>query len=36
MSEIILALIYVGITGFILDRMVAFVATSVTRGTAAN
>lgn len=35
-SEIILALIYVGITGFILDRIVATVATMVTRGTAAN
>jgi len=35
-SEIILALIYVGITGFLLDRVVAFVATLVTRGTAAN
>lgn len=35
-SEIILALIYVGITGFILDRIVAFIANSVTRGTAAN
>lgn len=35
-SEIILALIYVGITGFILDRIVAMVATMVTRGTAAN
>jgi nitrate/nitrite transport system permease protein len=35
-SEIILALIYVGITGFILDRIVASVATMVTRGTAAN
>ena len=35
-SEIILALIYVGIIGFILDRCVALVATLVTRGTAAN
>jgi nitrate/nitrite transport system permease protein len=35
-SEIILALIYVGITGFILDRIVATVANIVTRGTAAN
>ncbi|HEX5779581.1 MAG TPA: nitrate ABC transporter permease [Xanthobacteraceae bacterium] len=35
-SEIILALIYVGITGFVLDRIVATVATMVTRGTAAN
>jgi nitrate/nitrite transport system permease protein len=35
-SEIILALIYVGIIGFVLDRIVAAVATVVTRGTAAN
>jgi nitrate/nitrite transport system permease protein len=35
-SEIILALIYVGLVGFILDRIVAAVANVVTRGTAAN
>ena len=35
-SEIILALTYVGIIGFILDRIVAFMASIVTRGTAAN
>jgi nitrate/nitrite transport system permease protein len=35
-SEIILALVYVGLTGFVLDRIVAGVATIVTRGTAAN
>jgi nitrate/nitrite transport system permease protein len=35
-SEIILALLYVGLIGFVLDRMVAGVATVVTRGTAAN
>jgi nitrate/nitrite transport system permease protein len=35
-SEIILALIYVGIIGFILDRIVAAVANIITRGTAAN
>ena len=35
-SEIILALTYVGIVGFILDRVVAFTAGIVTRGTAAN
>jgi nitrate/nitrite transport system permease protein len=35
-SEIILALIYVGLVGFILDRIVAGVAAVVTRGTAAN
>lgn len=35
-SEIIVALIYVGIVGFVLDRIVAGVASVVTRGTAAN
>jgi nitrate/nitrite transport system permease protein len=35
-SEIILALLYVGIIGFVLDRIVAFAASIVTRGTAAN
>jgi nitrate/nitrite transport system permease protein len=35
-SEIILALVYVGVVGFVLDRIVAGVATIVTRGTAAN
>jgi nitrate/nitrite transport system permease protein len=35
-SEIILALVYVGLVGFVLDRIVAAVATVVTRGTAAN
>ena len=35
-SEIILALIYVGVVGFVLDRIDAAVATVVTRGTAAN
>lgn len=35
-SEIILALVYVGIIGFILDRIVALAASIVTRGTAAN
>jgi nitrate/nitrite transport system permease protein len=35
-SEIILALFYVGIIGFVLDRIVAGVASIVTRGTAAN
>jgi nitrate/nitrite transport system permease protein len=35
-SEIILALTYVGIIGFILDRIVAGIANIVTRGTAAS
>jgi nitrate/nitrite transport system permease protein len=35
-SEIILALIYVGIIGFVLDRIVAGISKIVTRGTASN
>jgi nitrate/nitrite transport system permease protein len=35
-SDIILALIYVGIIGFLLDRVIAFAARLVTRGTASN
>jgi nitrate/nitrite transport system permease protein len=35
-SEIIVALIYVGVVGFVLDRIVAGIASIVTRGTAAN
>jgi nitrate/nitrite transport system permease protein len=35
-SDIILALVYVGIVGFTLDRIVAFIGRKVTRGTAAN
>lgn len=35
-SDIILALIYVGIVGFILDRLVAWVGQLVTRGTSAG
>ncbi|RIY00037.1 nitrate ABC transporter, permease protein [Aureimonas flava] len=34
-SDIILALAYVGLVGFVLDRIVAFVGRLVTRGTAA-
>ena len=36
LSDIVVALIYIGVVGFILDRIVAFIATIVTRGTAAN
>jgi nitrate/nitrite transport system permease protein len=36
LSDIVVALVYIGLVGFILDRIVAFVATIVTRGTAAN
>ena len=35
-SDIILALIYVGIIGFMLDRLIALAARLVTRGTARN
>ena len=35
-SEIILALFYVGIIGFVLDRLIAGLGKAVTRGTAAN
>jgi nitrate/nitrite transport system permease protein len=35
-SDIIVALIYVGLVGFVLDRIVAALSTIVTRGTAAN
>ena len=35
-SEIVLALFYVGIIGFLLDRMIAILGRFVTRGTAAN
>ncbi len=36
LSDIIIALIYIGTVGFILDRLIAGLATIVTRGTAAN
>lgn len=36
MSDIILALIYVGIVGFILDRLVAYAGNFITRGTSAS
>ena len=35
-ADIIVALVYVGLVGFVLDRIVAGLATLVTRGTAAN
>ncbi len=35
-SDIILALVYVGLVGFVLDRIVAFIGNRVTRGTAAS
>jgi nitrate/nitrite transport system permease protein len=36
LSDIIVALIYIGVVGFVLDRLVAFVGTIVTRGTLTN
>ncbi|RDJ23105.1 nitrate ABC transporter, permease protein [Bosea caraganae] len=36
LSDIIVALIYIGVVGFILDRLVAFIGTVVTRGTVVN
>jgi nitrate/nitrite transport system permease protein len=36
LSDIIVALVYIGIVGFLLDRCVAAIATVATRGTAAN
>ncbi len=35
-SDIIVALIYVGLVGFVLDRVVALIASFVTRGTAST
>ncbi|MBC5767176.1 nitrate ABC transporter permease [Ramlibacter albus] len=35
-SDIVLALVYVGIVGFALDRIVAYIGHKVTRGTAAS
>jgi nitrate/nitrite transport system permease protein len=34
LSDIVVALVYIGLIGFVLDRMVAFLASIVTRGTA--
>jgi nitrate/nitrite transport system permease protein len=36
LSDIVVALIYIGLIGFVLDRIVALLATFVTRGTSAN
>jgi nitrate/nitrite transport system permease protein len=35
-SDIIVALVYVGLVGFVLDRIIAFIGHAVTRGTAVN
>jgi nitrate/nitrite transport system permease protein len=36
LSDIVVALVYIGLVGFVLDRIVAAVANFVTRGTSAN
>jgi nitrate/nitrite transport system permease protein len=36
LADIVVALVYIGVVGFLLDRLVAIVAGIVTRGTAAN
>jgi nitrate/nitrite transport system permease protein len=36
LPDIIVALVYIGLVGFMLDRLVAFIGTIVTRGTAAQ
>jgi nitrate/nitrite transport system permease protein len=36
LSDIVVALVYIGLVGFVLDRIGAGIATVVTRGTAAN
>jgi len=36
LSDIVVALVYIGAVGFVLDRIVAAIATIVTRGTSAN
>ncbi|HEY5794601.1 MAG TPA: nitrate ABC transporter, permease protein, partial [Bosea sp. (in: a-proteobacteria)] len=36
LSDIIVALVYIGVVGFLLDRLVALVGHVVTRGTATN
>jgi len=35
LTDIIVALVYIGVTGFVLDRLVAFIGRVVSRGTAA-
>ncbi len=36
LSDIIVALVYIGVVGFVLDRLVALIGTIVTRGTLTN
>jgi nitrate/nitrite transport system permease protein len=35
-ADIVVALVYIGVTGFLLDRVVAMVGSAITRGTASN
>ena len=35
LSDIVVALLYIGVTGFVLDRLVAFIGRVVSRGTMA-
>ena len=35
-SEIVLALLYVGVVGFMLDRLMGFIGQKITRGTSAG
>jgi nitrate/nitrite transport system permease protein len=36
LSDIIIALVYIGLVGFVLDRVVAFIANIATRGAQAS
>jgi nitrate/nitrite transport system permease protein len=36
LSDIIVALVYIGVVGFVLDRAMALVGRAVTRGTSAQ
>ena len=36
LPDIVVALVYIGVVGFVLDRLVAALGSLITRGTAAN
>jgi len=36
LPDIVVALVYIGVVGFVLDRIVAALGSLITRGTAAN
>jgi nitrate/nitrite transport system permease protein len=36
LTDIIVALVYIGLVGFVLDKLVSAISTLVTRGTAAS